>query len=109
MPRSKLGLKLTVEQICQKEQFNPVREMIISLKEKYHKIVCPGCGKDVSLGPPGEYKIDGRERIAALAKLTDKLKPTPKPKEQVEESEKTIQIVRQTYVLKDEEDEKQAT
>lgn len=77
MPRSKLGLKLSVERLCQKHKFNPVTELILELKRD---------------------KVS-KERIAGLTVLINKMRPNPKSVEVVSDQDRKIEIVRNTFTL----------
>lgn len=84
MPRSKLGLKLPVEKILAKHKCNPVALLAEQVMEK---------DKD------GKWVLDGRDRLMAIFKLMDFQKPKPKPQEIVTETDRSIQIVRQSFTL----------
>lgn len=83
MPRSKLGLKLPVEKILAKHKCNPVALLAEQVMEK----------KD------GKWVLDGRDRLMAIFKLMDFQKPKPKPQEIVTDTDRSIQIVRQSFTL----------
>ena len=84
MPRSKLGLHLTVEQLCKRKNFNPMSELIETLKEK---------------DAEGNYVCKGRERLAGLTVLINKMKATPKPIEPVTNTDRKMEINRVTFTL----------
>lgn len=89
MPRSKLGLHHSVQKHCQKQQFNPTVELILALKEKDDK---------------GNYVIRGKDRMNACLALMNRLPQTAtiKAKEVPADNDRTIQIVRQNFVMKEE-------
>ncbi len=97
MPRSKLGLQLPVPKLLQKAGCNPVLEMARQVMEKGRTIKCPHCKQQFE--DDDDWALDPKTRAGILKDLADRHKSKPKPHEQVVQSERSIQIIHQDFVL----------